>query len=276
MRMRLATAIVTCCSLFAEGRPDQARVHLPIEEGTDLVFVAVPFANGSSHATVLQITMDHSGFLWFGADDGLKRYDGYRFRDFRPEPGNPYCLSGLAVESLLNDRSGKLWVASDLSVDRYDPLTERFSRYPPDPTVLEGPVHDINQDRAGMIWLSTAHGLTRIDPATGRMTRYLSAMFGVLRSTFEQKDGTFWVAGKESIDVFDRARGEITQHIALRDAEARRTGRSANRSVSLSEDHSGVVWVASERDGLARIDRRNSRLTYFALADGADSELEPG
>src|SRR6202049_3389813 len=123
IRLTPAILLASCC-LFAEGPRDAARVRLPIEEGTDLVFVPVPFGNGSSHATVTHIAMDQSEFLWFGTKDGLKRYDGYRFRDFRPESGNPNSLSGLQVEYLFNDRSGKLWVTSDLNVDRYDPVME--------------------------------------------------------------------------------------------------------------------------------------------------------
>jgi len=261
----LASALLLVSGGLIAQAPSGARIRLPIEEGIDLVFVAVPFSNGSSHATVTQIASGQSEFLWFGTKDGLKRYDGYRFRDFRPEPGSPYGLSGLEIESLLNDRSGKLWVASDLSLDRYDPATETFTHYPSDPSVLEGPIHHVNQDRAGMIWLATAHGLTRIDPATGSMTRYLSAMTAVLRSTFEQTDGTFWVASKESVDVFDRTTGEITQRIALRDPATVRAGRSAHVSVRLLEDQAGVLSLASARDGLAKVDRRNNKLAYFAL-----------
>src|ERR1700674_2894853 len=154
VRRCLAPALLLACGcLFAQGRRDGARVRLPIEEGTDLVFVPVPFGNGSSHATVTQIAMGQSEFLWFGTKDGLKRYDGYRFRDFRPESGNPNSLSGLQVEYLFNDRSGKLWVTSDLNVDRYDAVMEKFTRYPSDPSVLEGPIHHVTQDRAGIIWL---------------------------------------------------------------------------------------------------------------------------
>src|SRR5260221_8122786 len=231
IRKHLAPALLLAsCCLFAQGRRDGARIRLPIEEGADLVFVRVPFGNGSSHTTVTQIASDRPGLLWFGTNDGLKRYDGYRIRDFRPDSRNRNSVSGLSVASVFKDRSGDLWVASDLSVDRYDPAMETFTHYPSDAAVLEGPIHHISQDRAGMIWLATAHGLTRIDPATGKMTRYLSPMTALLRSTFEQKDGTFWVAGKESVDVFDRRMGEITERIPLRDPAAARAGRSANLS----------------------------------------------
>src|SRR2546428_2467700 len=140
----------------------------------------------------------------------------------------PYTTLFRSVETVFQDRSGRLWVASDLTVDRYDPVLETFTHYPSDPATLEGPVHDVSQDRAGMIWIATAYGLTRIDPATGNKTRYLNNMTAVLRSTFEESDGTFWVVSKESLDIFERRTGQITQHIPLRDRAAESAGTSAN------------------------------------------------
>ena len=276
IRVHLAVALllVPGC-LIAQVRP-APRTHLPIEDGTDMVFVRVPFGNGSSHTTVTQIASDRSGFLWFGTNDGLKRYDGYRIRDFKPDSNNRNSLSGLFVETVFQDRSGRLWVASDLTVDRYDPVLETFTHYPSDPATLEGPVHDVSQDRAGMIWIATAYGLTRIDPATGNKTRYLNNMTAVLRSTFEESDGTFWVVSKESLDIFERRTGQITQHIPLRDRAAESAGTSANPMVRLFQDHSGALWIASARDGLALVDRRKKRLQYFALATGSDPSFEPG
>lgn len=41
----------------------------------------------------LGVLEDHSGFLWFGTEDGLNRYDGYSFRIFRSVPGDSTSLS---------------------------------------------------------------------------------------------------------------------------------------------------------------------------------------
>jgi hypothetical protein len=32
---------------------------------------------------------DDQGFMWFGSQYGLNRYDGYSFKVFKHEPGNP-------------------------------------------------------------------------------------------------------------------------------------------------------------------------------------------
>jgi ligand-binding sensor domain-containing protein/signal transduction histidine kinase len=259
--------------LFGRESAYSKRIRLPTEDGDDLAFVRLPLDNGSTHATVWAITKDRLGFLWFSTSDGLKRFDGYRFRDVRPEAGNPYSLSGREVKPLFNDRSGKLWVASDLSVARYDPVTETFTHFGSDPLV-KGPIHAVYQDRAGMIWLTTPLGLIRIDAATGKAVREGLKLTNVLRSILEDKEGAFWVSARESVEVYDRRTSTVTSHIPLRDED--QVGRFTNISVSLLEDHAGVLWVASERDGLAMVDRANNRLLYFALSPNGDPNLEPG
>ena len=48
--------------------------------------------DGLSQGQVLKIAKDHRGFVWFATQDGLNRYDGYRFDIFRAESGNPQSL----------------------------------------------------------------------------------------------------------------------------------------------------------------------------------------
>jgi ligand-binding sensor domain-containing protein len=41
---------------------------------------------GLSQNTVVSIVQDNQGFLWFGTEDGLNRYDGYQFKLFLRQP----------------------------------------------------------------------------------------------------------------------------------------------------------------------------------------------
>jgi ligand-binding sensor domain-containing protein/signal transduction histidine kinase len=269
--------------LLSAAPPDNTYVRLPIAEGDDLLFVPVAFGQGPSHGRVGQIVEDQTGFLWFGTKDGLKRYDGYRIRDFRPDPRDPKSMSGVFINALFADRAGKIWVAPDEHLDRYDPVTETFTRLAPRPGQLEPPVNDIRQDREGMIWLATSHGLSWLDPGTGNVVRFQhklddpsSLTNDFLRSTFEATDGTFWVAGNLALDLFDRRSGKVVEHFSLRNPLRRDERTSANESVQLLEDHAGVLWVASARDGLAMVDRQSNKLVFYALDPGADPRLQPG
>jgi len=47
----------------------------------------------------IQIVQDDQGFMWFGSQYGLNRYDGYKFKVFKHEPGNRNSLSGVFIYS---------------------------------------------------------------------------------------------------------------------------------------------------------------------------------
>src|SRR5437773_1655854 len=151
--------------------PGTPVVRLPVVNGHDLRFVHVPFGEGSAHSRVGQIAQDGQGFLWFGTQNGLQRYDGYRFREYRHDPGDPRTLSGSNIYGLFKDRTGKLWVGSDKYLDQYDPASEIFHHFRPDPASFEGWVSHMSQDRDGVIWLATNHGLNRLDPAKWQTVR---------------------------------------------------------------------------------------------------------
>jgi hypothetical protein len=132
MRRTLGAGLVlafSCTGVLCGAPRENEYVRLPISEATDLFFTSVAFGQGPAHSRVSHIVEDNAGFLWFGTKDGLKRYDGYRFRDFRPNLRNRTSLSGVFINALFKDHSGKLWVAPDENLDRYDPSTEEFTHY---------------------------------------------------------------------------------------------------------------------------------------------------
>ncbi|MFZ1977160.1 MAG: two-component regulator propeller domain-containing protein, partial [Bacteroidota bacterium] len=68
---------------------------------------------GLSQKSVLCISQDSKGFMWFGTYDGLHRYDGYKIKIYRSEIGNPYSLSNNKVRFIYEDRRGILWIGTD-------------------------------------------------------------------------------------------------------------------------------------------------------------------
>jgi signal transduction histidine kinase/ligand-binding sensor domain-containing protein len=278
-------AFLGVCLLSANGQPSNGSIRLPISDATDRVFVPISAGGQASHAWVGQIAEDGQGFLWFAAREGLDRYDGYQLRPYSPVPTgvlDPVLFRDwlgrywLTRYTLLNDRSGKIWIGADESLYEYDPETEHFNDLPIPGGVLQI-IRNVNQDRNGMIWLATARGLARYNPANGETARFLQNESDeaslTKRATLETKDGTFWVASSASVDTFDRQTGRVTQHFLLRNPLQNPVSRG-NPYVRLLEDHSGIVWIASARDGLAFVDRQRTKLTFVALAGGSD--LEPG
>jgi ligand-binding sensor domain-containing protein len=154
---------------------DPRPITLPLVDGKGIRFTRLSTDEGLSQTRVIQIVQDDQGFMWFGSQYGIDRYDGYEFKVFKHEPGRTNSLSGVFISSLFKDRSGSLWVGCDEFLDKFDPVTETFTHYRIDTGGARGetvPVTHISQDRAGMLWLSTLRGLFRFDPSTGQTIRY--------------------------------------------------------------------------------------------------------
>jgi ligand-binding sensor domain-containing protein len=82
---------------------------------------------GLSQTRVAQIVQDDQGFIWFGKQYGLNRYDGYKFKVFVHDPARKDSLSCAFVRSLFKDRSGTLWVGCDQFLDRFDKVKDIHS-----------------------------------------------------------------------------------------------------------------------------------------------------
>jgi ligand-binding sensor domain-containing protein/signal transduction histidine kinase len=247
---------------------DSSTIRLPMIEGDDIPFLRLSGAEGLSQHRVTQIVQDNQGFMWFGTQYGLNRYDGYQFKVFKNDPGKPDSFCGVLVTVLYKDRSGALWAGCEDRLDRFDPTTETFIHYQLDSDKgtprLADSVRHIYEDRQGMLWLSTGRGLYRLDPRSGGITRFhhlpddsWSLSSDEVWSSGEDRQGTFWVATGEGVDSFDRTTGRVTFHVPLHEPH----------EVSFYEDRSGVFWIlCASGNGLAVLDRVQRRLTRYSFA----------
>jgi ligand-binding sensor domain-containing protein/signal transduction histidine kinase len=232
-------------------------VRLPIVDATDNRFLRLSTADEVSQTKVDHIVQDNDGFLWFGTRWGLYRYDGYAFKVFVRDAGNPNSLDGIAVRALFKDRDGALWVGCDQSLNKFDQTMETFTRYP-----IPLATH-ITQDTAGLLWVTTLGGLYRLDPTSGEVQHYShdpndpsSLSSKNLSYCGEDKRGTFWVASDGGLDEFDRKAGKVTRHIILPDVSG----------FGFYEDRFGVFWIFhSSPNALAVFDRKTNTLTRYAF-----------
>jgi ligand-binding sensor domain-containing protein len=239
-------------------------ITLPVTEGKDIRFKRLYNSQGLSQVRVSDIAQDGQGFLWFATENGLNRYDGYKFKVFKHVPGRPESLSGDYIYSLLKDRAGAIWVGTDEFLDRFDPITEKFShyRFTQDSMGLPTPVTQISEDSSGMLWLSTGKGLFRLNATTGEVKHFRhnsndpsSLGDDVIESTGEDRAGTFWVGTSQTLDEFDRRTGKVKRHIPLGESGV---------GLWFHEDCSGVFWIIYGSDGrIATLDRSANKLIRY-------------
>ena len=114
------------------------------------------------------IIQDSKGFMWFGAETGLYKYDGYKFTFFESSPGAKNGIGIGFVKSLCEDKNGKIWIGTSVGIlNLYDPQSEEFIQFKNDPhdpySIPQSEILCIYEDRKGIIWIGTlGNGLLKL------------------------------------------------------------------------------------------------------------------
>ena len=268
----LADSRTASPSLIQQSSSALPRVRLPVIDGNDIRFSRLSTAQGLSQTRVLGIVEDDQGFLWFGTQYGLDRYDGYEYKVFTHDPARENSLSCVYIHSLFKDRSGTLWVGCDHFLDRFDNISETFTHYQIDTagtSEVANPVDRISQDRAGMLWLATGRGLFGLNPDTGKIVHFvhdpsnsLSLGNNAVKCSLEDSSGRFWVIDGDNLEEFDRNRGRVILRIRL---------ERGIWDASLYEDHFSDLWITYlsgvKASGLAVLDRSTNHLIRYSFYD---------
>ena len=136
-----------------------------------LRFDQLSVEHGLAQESVLAIAQDRQGYMWFGSQSGLSRYDGYRVVVYKNIEGDRGSLADNWVGVLHVDSQGQLWVGTDNGLDRFDSASQTFIHYLPKEKSRRGNgnrhIHAILDDGARGFWIATSDGLQHFDTATG-------------------------------------------------------------------------------------------------------------
>jgi ligand-binding sensor domain-containing protein/signal transduction histidine kinase len=138
-----------------------------------LRFEHIGLDEGLPQESVLTILQDRTGFMWFGTQAGLVRFDGYRNHVFHNDQNDSASLVDNFVQSSYEDGAGRLWFGTRGGLVRFDDASQKFVRYPlftnSERVVRNSAVTAIIGDGRGGLWVGTGDGLVHLDPASGRL-----------------------------------------------------------------------------------------------------------
>lgn len=118
-------------------------------------FESLPPINGMM-TSVFSIAQDNDGFMWFGTDNGLVRYDGYSYRISRHRANDGSSLCNDIVNALyFSAEENLLYVGTDSGISLYDPVSESFRKYE---ECGERHVKSFLYDN-GKLWVGTTTGI---------------------------------------------------------------------------------------------------------------------
>jgi len=255
--------------------------------------------DGLSQYSVNAMVQDRHGFLWFGTQDGLNRYDGYDFVVYKTDPADPDSLWDNFINGLRLDRGGNLWIFPNApgAINRYDPVTETLRRFrlvatdPEAPAAAPANPRAFWEDESGRVWIGTfGSGIFLLDPATGT-TQHLFAhpeIEGTLAGDnisclVQDSTGALWIGTlggglHRRLDPADRPDGRdggrngdssgaerFTRFVHDPDQPA---SLSHNVVSDIYQDSRGVLWVGTFGGGLNSLDRDTGTFQHYRAGDG--------
>ncbi len=229
-------------------------------------FERIDLESSTGQRNVSTSCQDAQGFLWFGTQNGLVRYDGYEYKPYDHDPYDTNSPTPHSSMALLGDRAGRLWSGTlGGGIDVFDTRTETFTHLTHIPgdsfSLASNQVLALTQDRKGRIWVGTAHPdlhlLTepqRGERTTHRFRRYPLAPGGArkINSVAEDADGILWLGTTGGGLVrFDPATGRSA---VLTPGAAAGAPESFRNVLSVATGPGGDLWAGLISGQVYRVD----------------------
>jgi len=245
----------------------------------DIRFFHVTIEDGLSQSTVRTIFQDSDGFLWFGTQGGLDRYDGRSFVRYRFDPNDSNSLSDNSIRSLTEGPEGYLWIGTNGGgVCRLDRRTGGIKRFRqetarPDSSLLDDFIWKIKVLENGTILAGTRMGLCYYDDQAGV---FLPSTVVVdipgsegpplaILDLAESSTGTIWFGTFQGIYRLDPL--DTLATFVPMPTTPDTDNRAVARAIHLDGDT--CVWVGTERQGLYRYNVDSRKWDTWRKKDGS-------
>lgn len=132
------------------------------------VFTRYTTEDGISQKTVTSILQDHKGNLWFATWDGINKFDGYTFKNYKAHLGDLVGLTNNRIDYIAEDKFGYIWLLNyDSQVYRFNPRTGQIESIPYE-NYQASSLHVLS---TGDVWISTRYeGLIHIETDPEHLT----------------------------------------------------------------------------------------------------------
>lgn len=179
-----------------------------IAQSGEIVFTRTTKENGLAADLIHAVIKDRQGYYWVSSVNGLQRFDGYKWVNFRHDGKDSASLPDNAVYQLMEDNQGRLWLNAGGYPCIYNPLHRNFRKIPVDyPGKKPFNIYSLFQDSKGRVWMvSGPQGLFVLDTIKNIFRPYSTVWPSLFSKAFglvEDAKGRYWLATDKGCVVYD-------------------------------------------------------------------------
>ena len=227
--------------------------------------------DGLSQSSVETFLKDKQGYMWFGTQDGLNKYDGYKFTVYRYNLNDRKSLRRSYIYSLCEDHLGNIWVGTnDGGLSMYDRRHDSFINYGAEPENLKklsnNSITAIYEDKRNNLWIGTYYNLNLFNRKTGEVIRFeadsannTSLSHPGITSIFEDRKHNLWIGTHKGLNILDRKTKRFRRYFNQPSDSA---SISSSYILNITEDGLGNLWIGTE-NGLNLFDYKSQKFKRY-------------
>ncbi|TMP45339.1 MULTISPECIES: two-component regulator propeller domain-containing protein [unclassified Pseudoalteromonas] len=210
--------------------------------------------DGLSNSMVYTIAQDGDGYMWFGTEDGLNRFDGQNFKVYRYDPTDANSLVGNSINQVYLAPDNSLWIATHNGISQYHKESDSFTSYDSSKGLSHNNIQSVLKVD-NELWLGTDNGLNVVNITTQEVSTFPVSDHGngtnhkSIRSLARQGNYIWiatWGGGLNRYDLtlkrFDYFRHDSNDDRSL----------SADTVYTVFNTTENEIWIGTVLGGLSR------------------------
>lgn len=218
-----------------------------------LYFEAYTTENGLPQNLVKKIIQDKTGFIWLITNEGLTRFDGYRFDNIKPKKDRKNSLPADFLTDIVADKYNGLWIGTfGKGLVHYDQERDKFTRFYDESDSSTYNFKDILSlyiDKTNHLWIGTSAGIYSStnelasifktkQKFTDNFVAYKPAtLIQKTRTIYQDKSKNIWLGTDNGLFLIDKSTNSYKQ-LAFTD--------KPKRINDILEYQSGYLLIATD------------------------------
>ncbi len=216
------------------------------------VFSHINVNDGLSQNQINCIYRDMNGFIWFGTNAGLNRFDGSNIELFTNEKSVNGSIRDNTINAIAEDKKGNLWIGTGKGVSVLNIQTYQFKdfEYSSLSPFSCGDIYYVNalsSDSEGNIWIGTNNGIFYNDIQSDLIQRILidetncNSPINSITSIVNDQLGNIWLSTKNGYIIKYNIRNKTKEKIRIPDE----SNSLSNSLTRLFVDRDNDLWVGN-------------------------------
>lgn len=239
-------------------------LYIPSYGASEYHFKHIKVDDGLGSNTVYCLMQDSEGFMWFGTNDGLSRYDGVQVKTYRNDGSKEGSIGNNIIYGLCEDSQKRIYAGTEKGCWIFNKITGRF-----EPARIPGnenlDIRKLCHDREGNVWIATiGDGLYKYNHNSGTYINYRSnddnkgITSNAIASVICDDRGIIWcISAGKNLYKYDKESGDFHSFL-IQDWENK---SDILQAFCLEADHLGNIWIGGWENALFEFDRETEQFT---------------